>query len=252
MKDELYCFDSLKEFLHVKGIAVKEPYMPIDTDDVEWYKGGKHLEFEKDGIYLVKRNGGKQKVFLYQKAFYREKPHFHVFDCPKIHNEYIGKIFFCANVGTVPVIRDKIHQEMASDLPICGYCAEKAELSSKYNTTSYIQLIRHGRSIHDVHVNENLFEYSDDWQDVKEDYFRKCNNTCEFCKTKIDDFYEREKYLVIHHKNHLYDDNSPKNLCCLCLDCLSRVDRKSVWINGANKENLREFAQKYRKRLWEI
>lgn len=78
-RQELYCFESLKEFLHLNGIQVKEPYMPIDPNDVEWYDGGKHIEFEKDGIYLTKRNGGKQKVFLYRKDFFTRNRHFTFF-----------------------------------------------------------------------------------------------------------------------------------------------------------------------------
>ena len=80
---ELYCFESLKEFLHLNGIQVKEPYMPVDPNDVEWYESGKHIEFEKDGIYLVKRNGGKQKVFLYRKDYFVRNRHFMSFVVPR-------------------------------------------------------------------------------------------------------------------------------------------------------------------------
>ena len=71
--EEMYCFEELKKFLNLNGIQVNEPYMPVDPNDVDWYDKGKNIEFDKDGIYLIKRNGGKQKVFLYRKNIHNQK-----------------------------------------------------------------------------------------------------------------------------------------------------------------------------------
>lgn len=244
--EELYCFEGLKKFLNVNGFSVKEPYMPVNPDDVEWYDGGNHLDFTKDGIFLIKRNGAKQKVFLYRKQFHNEKPTFHVFACQNVKKEYIGKIFLCGNTGAVPVIKDgKVNYSLA-DLPICGYCAEMAHLDKSYNSSSYIQLLRTGKSIRSVDTNENLSAYSDGWYLRKKRYLEQKRFTCERCGIKIRDQFEQDKYLVVYHRNHIYTDDSDNNLQCLCLDCLSKIDRKSVWINGANKINYYEFTKKYK------
>lgn len=245
-EQELYSFESLKEFLHLNGIQVKEPYMPIDSNDVDWYDGGKHIEFEKDGIYLTKRNGGKQKVFLYRKDFFREKPTFHVFCCSKVRKELIGKVFRCGNTESVPVVEDKRTNKTLGGLPICGYCAEKAGLDKSYNSTSYIKLLRRGQSIVDVHTNENLSVYSENWQDVKEKYMEAKNYRCEKCGVHIADIYDRDAYLVVVHRNRVYNDDAPENLQCLCLDCLAKQDHRSVWVNGANKLILAEFRKRYK------
>lgn len=245
---ELYCFESLKEFLHLNGIQVKEPYMPVDPNDVEWYESGKHIEFEKDGIYLVKRNGGKQKVFLYRKDYFREKPTFHVFCCPKVRKDFIGKVFRCGNTGSVPVVEDKRINRTLSNLPICGYCAEKAGLDKSYNSTSYIKLLRRGQSIVDVHTNENLSVYSENWLDIKQKYLQMKDYRCEKCGIRITDTYEKEAYLVVVHKNRVYNDDAPENLQCFCLDCLAKQDHRSVWVNGANKDTLTEFRKRYKGR----
>lgn len=248
MEDQLYTFENLKTFLNLNGFSVKEPYMPVDPTDVEWYEGGKHIEYEKDGIYLVKRNGGRQKVFLYRKDFYRTKPTFHVFCCPKVQKDFIGRVFRCGNTGTVPVVRDKKKQENMSDLPICGYCAEMAELQNNYNSTSYINLLRRGQSIVDVHTNENLSVYSEQWRETRHSYIKSVNAKCERCGVKIEDPLEQEKFLMVVHRNHIYNDDTPKNLECLCLDCLSKTDHRSVWVNGGNRLTLEEYRQKYHKR----
>lgn len=246
MEKGLYSFDKLKQFLNLNGIQVKEPYMPIDSMDVEWYEGGKHIEFEKDGIYLTKRNGGKQKVFLYRKDVSNQKPPFHIFCCEKVQKQLIGKVFRCGNTGTVPVIKDKMCAVNIGDLPICGYCAERAGLDKSYNSTSYINLLFKGQSIIDVHTNENLSIYSDDWQSKKVKYLKKMNYTCERCHLHILDRYEQEAFLMVYHKNHVYNDDVEGNLQCLCLDCLAKVDAKSVWVNGANKMTLGELRRKYK------
>lgn len=85
--EEMYCFEELKKFLNLNGIQVNEPYMPVDPNDVDWYDKGKNIEFDKDGIYLIKRNGGKQKVFLYRKNIHNQKSPFHVFCCNKVNRE---------------------------------------------------------------------------------------------------------------------------------------------------------------------
>lgn len=250
MENDLYSFEKLKDFLNVNGMQVKEPYMPVDPMDEEWYAGGKHIEFEKDGIYLTKRNGGKQKVFLYRKTYSGAKPPFHVFCCNSVKEKWrIGKVLRCANTGSVPVVNVDTKQTNHMDaLPICGYCAEKAGLDKSYNSTSYINLLRKGQSIVDVHTNENLSVYTDDWQTTKLKYLKKVNYTCERCRLHISDRYDQETYLHVYHKNHVYNDDSDKNLQCLCLDCLSKLDYRSVWVNGANKLTLSAFRQKYKHR----
>ena len=77
--EELYAFSGLRKYLNAKGIHVREPYAPIDPNNVEYYMGGKHLSFGKDGIYLELPDGSKQKVFLYRNVYFREKPTFHIF-----------------------------------------------------------------------------------------------------------------------------------------------------------------------------
>lgn len=249
MENELYSFEKLKDFLNVNGMQVQEPYMPVEPMDEEWYAGGKHIEFEKDGIYLTKRNGGKQKVFLYRKTYFGEKPQFHVFCCDKVKKPLIGNVFRCANTGSVPVVNvdTKLSNHMDA-LPICGYCAEKAGLDKSYNSTSYINLLRKGQSIVDIHTNENLSVYTDDWQTTKLKYLEKVNYSCERCKLHVSDKYDQEAYLYVYHKNHVYNDDTDKNLQCLCLDCLSKLDHRSVWVNGANKLTLSAFRQKYKHR----
>lgn len=133
-----------------------------------------------------------------------------------------------------------------NDLPICGYCAEKAGLDKSYNSTSYIKLLRRGQSIVDVHTNENLSVYSENWQDVKEEYLKAKNYRCEKCGVQIVDIYYRNSYLVVVHKNRVYNDDAPENLQCLCLDCLAKQDNRSVWVNGANKLTLDEFRKRYK------
>lgn len=56
---ELYAFGNLRHYLNSKGIHVREPYAPIDPNNKEYYKGGKHLTFGKDGIYLELPDGSK-------------------------------------------------------------------------------------------------------------------------------------------------------------------------------------------------
>ena len=245
--EEMYCFEELKKFLNLNGIQVNEPYMPVDPNDVDWYDKGKNIEFDKDGIYLIKRNGGKQKVFLYRKNIHNQKSPFHVFCCNKVNKDLIGKVFLCANTGEVPVIVDNKQEKIVDELPICGYCAEKAGLDLSYNSKSYIQLLRKGQSIIDVHKNENLSVYSDDWQEVKEEFLLSKDYKCDRCGIRISDKYDRDAYLFVYHKNHKSNDNREGNLQCLCIECLSKVDARSVWINGANKMSLIEFRKKFKK-----
>ena len=146
------------------------------------------------------------------------------------------------------ILRELFKQEkIVDELPICGYCAEKAGLDLSYNSKSYIQLLRKGQSIIDVHKNENLSVYSDDWQEVKEEFLLSKDYKCDRCGIRISDKYDRDAYLFVYHKNHKYNDNREGNLQRLCIDCLSKVDARSVWINGANKMSLIEFRKKFKK-----
>lgn len=245
---ELYAFGDLRHYLNSKGIHVREPYAPIDPNDKEYYKGGKHLTFGKDGIYLELPDGSKQKVFLYRPSYFKELPPFHIFACPSVKDNIrlIGSAFMCGNTDQLPGInlRNK-NNVLLSQLPICGYCAEKPRLSKKYNTNSYVKLIKTGRSINDVEIDDTLATHTKDWMRVRENYLKKIRYKCERCGRIISDEYDQAQYLVVMHLDHNPENNDFRNLKCYCLDCLSIVRQRSVWVNGANKQMLTKYRKKY-------
>lgn len=246
--NKLYAFDGLRKFLNSKGLHVREPYSPIDPSNTDYYKGGKHLSFNKDGIYLERPNGNKQKVFIYRKVYYQTKPTFHIFACPSIKGNIslIGNAFLCGNTDSLPAVNTKTGQQLTiSELPICGYCAEKARLSKLYNTRSYVKLIKTGRSINDVDLDDTLATYTQDWMSIREAYLKHIHYKCERCGRTITDEYDQSQYLIVKHLDYNPENNSFNNLKCYCLDCLSQIQKRSVWVRGGNKEMLVKYRSKY-------
>lgn len=83
-------------------------------------------------------------------------------------NDYVSNLkAVSANIATLV---ETIKNERSA---FSSYCAEKARLSKRYNTNSYVKLIKTGRSINDVEIDDTLATHTKDWMRVRENYLKR-------------------------------------------------------------------------------
>ena len=254
----LYSFSELKKFLIERGfvIGTREPYVIKKPEDVtvEALRKGS-IRFENNGIFVKTDDGRDVQVFLYKRDYHLKrygKPKYHICRCQTI-DDFIQSGGFkshyrstnCDPVKVCDMDDDNKEKEVGG-LPLCSNCMRMIRQFSNMNSTAFAQVLKAANGGEEV--EEDLFGYTRNWDEISTNYKISKDYTCEKCGLKIDDAYDRQ-YIHCHHIDGDKKNNAESNLKCLCLDCHAHVNEHHTkrLTTGANKIIYDDFMEKYKK-----
>lgn len=253
---ELYKFNKLREFLINLGVIIRKSDRVniVPEDFVAQYKKG-NITFKKDFIIFIDANKQEIPVYMYQNEFNVTKyglPKMHICKCSTIR-EFIDKKLFekkyvSSNSPTVEIV-DKKTGDIYTDckLDLCYNC--KKELLENWSKNigdidDYAQKIFDGfrRQEKRREIRTDIFGYDARWNIISERIRKENEYTCEYCKFKARNTFQKS-FIEVHHKNKNKLDNRIENLIVLCIKCHSEIDslHEENYSKGVNKARLEKF-----------
>jgi len=266
MGEPIFKFLGLKRLLIGMGYHVgrAKPYHEINGGDVI-ISNGRSNEVNcpsNDGFIYVDTDGNKHFGFLYKRNYHLEKygpPRMHICECETIR-EFRAKgsleyEYRFAETKTVKVINmDKGNREKeVSNLPLCKYCIKELSSKGKFreirDSDAFAKKAKELRQNNVVSSAEvDIFGYIREWQNISSEFKEKKNYTCEKCRVRIDNEFDRQ-FIHVHHKDGNKQNNQESNLQCLCIECHSQVNdaHRKNFSSNAQQVRLRHFRELYRK-----
>lgn len=254
---------NIDDILVTSGIDIPPDRIEIAKDATLEYEGRKVVVYIRD-------------QFCPSDSSREELSKFHVADCRtlqamRLSNRYERYVvttrrdgLFLVNFPDSNWIYNK-NESVERELYVCKNCL------SRLNYNNYRRYERRG--YHDQRRNEirNSFsletffnrygsqitiepthtdlsaprnEYAENWNDVSQRYKAKTGWKCEKCRDFLDSPSLR-KYLHVHHKNGLKNDNREVNLLSLCLRCHAEMPQHQYM---KSRRDYKEYMARYGRR----
>lgn len=246
----LYNFNRLRIFLDKIAPSpafTEKRNLIIEGEDFTRKASEGSVEYRNNGIFII-IEGQEFQRYIYKKHYLVARyglPKFHFIKCRTIH-EYGISNYSSASKDRVTIIdrnTNQIHKNVI--LQICKNCLKEAHGNVPKNTVAFFKKIDQKTEHESREQDVDIFGYTFDWQEIRENYLKRQANKCEHCKIQMEGFDTR--YIHIHHKNGNKKWNHSSNLECLCVLCHSMVDERHIENFSKNRMQVEidDFIKKY-------
>lgn len=169
-------------------------------------------------------------------------PKFHFAFCTKLEEMNANQTFDKYLVASredglfkINVIADGVAHAKYLKLDVCRYCLgliswqgyrtdlteeEKLHRVKSFNLKHFFnEYPANILSVQSKYNSENapLNDYVENWGDISKSFKQRNRYSCSRCQIVLEG--SLSKYLHVHHKNMIKNDNEDRNLMCLCIKC---------------------------------
>lgn len=207
------------------------------------------LEYEERKVVVYIRDqyvfGSDKLVDIDELVDPEQLYKFHVADCPTLktmrsQNRYDRYVVATRTDGKFIVnfvVGDRVHEKgerVERSLYVCKNCLNKLDYKYYRNKKTRQDKIRESFDLNeffemypsqitskpiDTDITAPVNTYSFNWPQIRDRYKEKMGWKCEKCAINLE---EETRFLEVHHRNGLKNDNREQNLRALCIGCHSK------------------------------
>ena len=252
-----------------EGKEIPPEEIEYDPDGTLRYKGQKVV------VYIRDQDNRKQYVLdSYELIDPEYLCKFHVADCPTLsqmrrqgrYNKYVVATRRDGNFTVNFLDGGKpIKKGVECRLYVCKNCLYKLDYKKYRNKTTQQNKIRESFDLNeffemypsqitikptDTDITAPVNGYSSDWRQISARYKEKVGWRCEDCDINLE---EETRFLEVHHRNGLKNDDSEQNLRALCIGChAEQFQHQHIKSTPKYKDFLRHLDQKQQLSRWSL